>query len=121
MENKITIKLECEEALDKKGKPIKVDNEIQYKRDDYVGLSSLLGKYDSRKHPGAMKLVRAILSIEDKVMKAWKDEKNTIDLTLEEASYLKNYLDGFTDQEGKNDAIRHYELRTLVAVLDQIQ
>lgn len=118
---KIVIKLSREAVLDKKGKEvIGPDKEIAYKRDDIIGLQSLLGRFDNRKHPGAMKLIRSVLNVQDKVRDAWLKDKKEIDLTLEEASFIKKYLEDITDNEAKDNQLREFEMRTLVGVLDQL-
>lgn len=119
---KIVLKLIKEAMLDKDEKEVKgPEKEVQYKRDDCIGLISLLNRYDSKKHPGSMKLVKALLSIKDKMELAWRKDLTEVNLTLEEASKLKEYLTNLPDLEGKEDSLRQFELRTLVAVLEALE
>ena len=119
---KITIKLSREAMIDKNGKEVLDPNkEVQYRRDDAIGLQSLLGRFDNRKHPGAMKLIRSVLNVQDKVREAWQKEKKEINLMLEEATFIKQYLEHITDNEAKENQLREFEMRTLVAVLDQLE
>lgn len=118
---KVVIKLLKVPALDNKGKEIKdPQGEIQYKQEDMQGLFSLLNKYDSSKHPGAMKIFKALISVKDKLETCLIKETDELNLTLDEASWLKTYLNEITNNEAKDRGLAQFEIRTLVAVVAQL-
>jgi hypothetical protein len=66
------------------------------------------------------------LKINDKLVKLYldKDDQNEdddeIELTFDEASFLKRYLTEFADKEGKQFQLREFQQRALVSILDQL-
>lgn len=119
---KVVIKLVKEAMLNKDGKEIRgPDKEIQYKREDIIGLQSLINRYDSKKHPGSMKLIKALLNVKDKVELCWRKDEEVLNLTLDEASQLKEYLSKILDLDAQNDPLKQFELRTLIGTLEQLE
>lgn len=101
----------------------KNEKAIQYARNDLVGLLSLLNKMDTRLHPE--KEWKMFLKVKDKLTEAAGTgevpEEVEVDLTLDEASFLKLYLSEFAQKEGKNSALAEYELRAWTNVRDQFE
>jgi len=120
---KIVLRLKNELLLDKNGKELKFgpDREPEYKQEDAIGLQSLINRYDSKKHPGAMKLVKALLNIKDKLEEVWRKDGEELGLSIDESSHLKEYLSKFMDLEGKDVTLKQFELRTLVDILEQLE
>jgi len=119
--NKIVVKLEKVFSQDKEGKPVMENGEPLYKQEDVSGLFHLLNRYDSTKHPGTMKGHRNMIIIKDKVETAMIEKKDELVLTLEEAHWLKDYLDKITTNEAAQVKLQQFEIRTLTSVLDQLQ
>jgi helix-turn-helix protein len=44
-----------------------------------------------------------------------------LELSLDEASFLKSYLDEIPEKEGKEVQLQEFEIRTLVSVLEQLK
>jgi hypothetical protein len=116
----VTINLVQIKVLDKKGKPVKNQNgEDSFLREDSSGLMSLLNRFDSRLHE--MKDMKSLLNIKDALVEAWSKEKLSVDLSLDQAAFLKRYLAEFQKADGKNEPIKEFEMRTLLGVLEQLE
>ena len=109
-----------EPALDKQGKVAKdPKGEKQYKRDDYVGLLQLLNRFDSRLH--TIKDYKSFTHLKDNLLQHWAKEDTTVDLSLDEATFLKEYLKTLPDKEGKEGRLAEFEIRTLIGILEQLE
>jgi hypothetical protein len=109
-----------EVALDKKGKEIKDEKgNKQYKRDDFIGLINLLNAFDTKIHD--MKDYKMFLKLKDHIFANWVKENKTLELSLDEATFLRDYLSSFSEKEGKNISLPEFMLRTLCGVLEQIE
>ena len=125
MENKftpITIKFVKEEAKDKdsKGNIVVSKNpkgEVNFLRNDLVGLAALLRRFDTRIHPP--KDWKQSIKIKEKLTEAYIKDAEGIELTLDQATFLKLYLKDLPEKEGKQEALPEFELRTLFGTLDQ--
>lgn len=92
---------------------------------DMQGLQDVLSYLDTktRNSPNDWK---QSLKINDKLVKLYldKDDQNEdddeIELTFDEASFLKRYLTEFADKEGKQFQLREFQQRALVSILDQL-
>jgi hypothetical protein len=116
----LTIDIIQEKVIDKKGKEVKdMKGEIQYKRDDFIGLINLLNRFDTKRH--GMDDYKNFLKTKDKILKYWADEIKKIELSLNEATFLKNYLTELPKKEGMDKAMAEFELRTLIGVLEQLE
>ena len=116
----ITLNIVREPATGPDGKEIADEKgEKQYKRDDYVGLVRLLNRFDSKLH--TLQEYRTFLKMKDIVMEAWTDETLAINLTLDEATFLKDFLKKLPEREGQQARMAEFELRTLVGILDQLE
>ena len=105
-------------ALDKKGKEIKDrEGNKSYRRDDFIGLLNLLNRFDSRIHE--MKDYKTFLQLKDKLYQNWSKDNKTLELTIDQASFLKTFLSEFTAKEGKDAPLQEFEMRTLVGILEQ--
>jgi hypothetical protein len=61
------------------------------------------------------------LKTKDKILKYWADEIKKIELSLNEATFLKNYLTELPKKEGMDKVMAEFELRTLIGVLEQLE
>lgn len=119
--NNVVLKLVKLPFLDKDGKEVAENGEVMYKHEDVSGLFTLINRYDSTKHPGAMKGFRAMISIKDKLETVMLKQGNELMLNLEEAHWLKNYLEQVPNNEAAQTKLGQFEIRTLTAILDQLQ
>jgi hypothetical protein len=125
--NPFVVHLKREELIDPKGKPVKTpEGESRYKREDINGLMSLLGRFDSRMHD--VSDMKMVLKIRDKLYDAWGKDAQEIELSLNEATFLKTYLQEFQEKDGKfqpndekKEPMREFEMRTLVGLLDEME
>jgi len=116
----VKIDMVKEIMYDKKGKPIKdPQGEISYKREDYTGLMSLLNKFDSRLHD--MKDLKMFLKVRDKLYSGWTKDQEQLELSLDEAAFLKKFLSEYKDKDGKDVPLKEFEARTLVGLLDALE
>jgi len=116
----IKINLVKEKMIDKKGKVVKnPSGDISYIREDCTGLMSLLNKFNTTLHD--MKDFKTFLKIKDKIYKIWTKDGDTMELSLDEASFLRTYLSEFKEKDGKNVPLREFELRTLVGILEALE
>lgn len=97
----------------------KITEEINYARNDLVGLMALLGRFDSRKH--AIKDWKMSVKIRDKMRNAYLKDFEEIELTLDEATFLKLYLKELPEKDGQEHALPEFELRTLFGITDQLE
>jgi len=115
----VKIDMVREIMYDKKGKPLKdPQGEISYKREDYNGLMSLLNKYDSRLHD--MKDLKMYLKLKDKLYEGWVKNKTQLELSVDEAAFLKKFLSEYKDRDGKDVPLKEFEARTLVGMLEAL-
>jgi hypothetical protein len=90
------------------------------------GIQDILGMIDTkiRNTPNDWK---QSMRINDKLIKLFldKDEQNEdddeIDLTLDEAAFLKRYFTEFPEKEGKIHQLKEFQQRSLINVLEQLQ
>lgn len=115
------LSLTKEEAKDlKSGKPLKDPRgEIQYIRNDIVGLMSLLAKMDSKIH--SLKDYKSWIKLRDKLRNCFVDEKDVLEMSIDEAAFLKDFLSNLTEREGKQTELSEFEIRTLVGILEQFE
>lgn len=127
MENRFTpIKLQFikEEAKerDSKGK-VEVSKDlkgdIRYTRNDLIGLMSLLGRFDTTLHPP--KDWKQSINIKTKITEAYLGDLEEIELTLDQASFLKLYLQELSEKDGKREPLPEHELRTLFGISEQLE
>jgi hypothetical protein len=114
---------------DRKGKLIEQiepdSKSLRCIQDDTYGLQQLLFKFDTRKH--GMKEWKQKVNILDKLIEIYKKidetkaEQMDLELSLDEASFLKSYLDEIPEKEGKEVQLQEFEIRTLVSVLEQLK
>ena len=119
-ETQIKLELVTIEARekDKKGKIVvskRPDtNEINYIRNDIVGLMTLLRRFDTKLH--IMRDWKMSVKIKDKLSEAYLNDFKEIRLTLDEAAFLKNYLQELPEKEGKQESISEFEIRTMISI-----
>jgi len=116
------IKLEAELAYDpskKRKKVIKDKNgNPQYYRHDATGLMMLLDRLKTPLH--SYEDLKFWTKIKDKLRKTHFEKKEEIELTSDEMNFLTKYLKEFREKDGKGEQLREFEVRTLLAVLEQI-
>lgn len=101
------------------------DGSIGCKQDDNYGLIQILEKFDSHIHPVNEWKIK--LLIQDKLWEIFKKRSETkisdleIELTLDEAAFLKSYLVNFPEKEAKGLNLQDFEMRTAVSMLEQLQ
>jgi len=106
--------------MDKKGKvQFDLNKNKMYKRDDFIGLLNLINKFDSRLH--GMKDYKLFLKLKDHLFDHWSKENKNLDLSLDEATFLKTYLSELTTKDGKDTPLAEFEMRTLIGTLDQLE
>ncbi|MCK4814836.1 hypothetical protein KA005_03625 [bacterium] len=122
----IEIKLKMEEAVviknvegKKKAVPEKSpDGQSTYIVNDIISLQNLLGKFDTTKHP--QREWGPWAAVKEKLYRCYANQELKLVLTLQEASFLKVYLEELPTREAKTLPLRDTEVRTRQAVLDQL-
>lgn len=94
------------------------DGQPTYIRNDIISLQNLLGKFNTTKHPQREWAPWAM--VKEKLYRCYADQKTTFVLTLQEAVFLKEFLEELPTGEAKTLALRDGEVRTRQAVLDQL-
>jgi len=122
--NKVNLKitLKVEYLLDKKGKFVKDANgDKVFKQNDVLALIQLLSVFDSRKY--SLKDYKQYLKVQDKVEEAWRKDAKTLELSLDEATFLKDYLVNFNEKSREDGRlpVGSFLLRTLVSVIEQLE
>lgn len=102
----------------KTGEMVKTD-ESNYIRNDLVGLNHLMGRFDTRIH--TPKDWKMSIKINSKITEAYLNDLKEIELTLDEASFLKLYLKELPEKEGKQESIPEFEIRTLFGIIEQME
>ncbi len=119
----IKIVLVKQEMMDRVKGKIEVmkdpNGEIQYVRNDIMGLMRILGKFDSRNR--RLREFQTLISLRDKVRECYLKEKYELELTVDEYAFLKGYLKDFNDKEGKENPMAEFELRTYVGLMETFE
>jgi hypothetical protein len=116
----ITLQLKKTPFLDKSGKVQKdPSGEKLYSQHDSVALMSLLDAIDFTKY--SMKEWRLAVKLRDKIEDAWRREAKNIELTLDEAAFLKDFLFNLKDKLQAGTRITPFVLRTVVAISEQLE
>lgn len=118
----IKIKLFKEEAMEKlKGKvqPRKdAAGEPIYVREDAIGLSSLLQKFNTTLH--SPKDFKMYIKLMDRIRRSYLQDNGEIEMSKDEAIFLKAYLTGLPEKDGKGQSLVEYEIRTLEGIKEQL-
>lgn len=97
--------------------------EPKYTRNDIFSLQQLLNKFDTRKHQ--VREWKHWTVIKEKLYERYLHGKDMgeekISLTIEEAAFLKQFLEELPTKEGKDIPLRENEVRTRGAVLEQLE
>lgn len=122
-EKSIIIKFVKEEAqeLDQKGKvqrSLDVNGNPRFVRNDIMGLTSLLSKFDTRRH--AINDWKLSIKIKDKMIKCFLDNAPDVELTVAESIFLRTYLKELKDKEAQSEKLNDFELRTLFGLEEQL-
>lgn len=117
----IVVKLIKEESVDKKGEVIKdpKDNEPLYKRHDSIALTQMLNGIDTRKYD--FKGLKTYSNLKEKVDNAWLKDGTELDLTIDQAAFLKEYLGELNSKTNAQTFIAGpFHIRTMVAIKEQL-
>lgn len=122
--SKVTLNLIKEELqIREKGKIITAKDEIgetRYKRNDALGLMGLLGRFDSKLHTQIREQMYWV-SLRDKIHDCLLHEKNTLELSIDEAKFLKDYLNDLPEKDGKNSTpMMEFEIRSRMGISEQL-
>jgi len=105
---------------DKEGKTIKDESgHKQLERTDVAGLSRLINRYNTSKHQ--MHEWASWPVIIRKLMECDRLEAESLDLTREEAKFIKNFLEKLPKEEAANEPLLAVEVETRSFVLDQLK
>jgi len=94
------------------------DGQPTYIRNDIISLQNLLSKFDTRSHPKREWSPWA--RVKEKLYRCYAEQKDVLVLSLQEAVFLREFLDSLPDNEAKNTSLREGEVRTMEAILDQL-
>ncbi len=120
----IKLKLKKELFKNKEGKVVRKD---MYAQNDAVSILQILTFYNSL--TGSFNEFQTIISLHDKFKNAWREDLRSIDLSIGEASFLKEYLENFNKKskpliaiDGTENLNRLTEirLRTLLSFTKQL-
>jgi hypothetical protein len=107
-------------ATDQKGEIIKdAEGNIQYQQEDYAGLFNVLRLFDSRQHT-TMDEYKIYVKTKDAINDAWMHDKTEVELSLDEAKFLKDFLAKFPEGDGKGYQMKEFEIRTLISIAEQL-
>jgi len=115
----LSIQIVQEVVKDKRGKPIKDSNgELQYKREDFTGLTALLNYFNSTLH--TMDEIKSFIWIKDIILQYWVNSNTKIDLPLDEALFLRNYLNNLIEKDAQGKQLKEFEMRTMIGISEQL-
>ena len=117
----IVVKLVIEPLLDKKGEVVNDprDNEPLNKRHDAVALTQMLNGIDTRKYD--FKALKAYSNLKEKIDEAWLKDKAELELTLDQAAFLKEYLENLNSKtNAQTFSAGPFHIRTMIAVKEQL-
>jgi len=125
-QKRIKIKLEEEKAYKIKKTLFKTKKEVikdrsgqpQYWRHDYTSLMVLLDYFQTSLH--TMEEMKIWVKLKDKIRINYFNKQKELELTQDEAEFLKDFLKNFQEKDGKNINLREFETRTLIGVLEQL-
>jgi hypothetical protein len=115
--NKIKLKLEKIVNTDKNGKNVKDrEDNLTYVRHDAIALSQLINAVDSKtvttgEYP-------AWIALDDKSREALNKDKSGIELTVDEASFLKKL---FSNPQNDRVSLGVFHVRTIQGLLEQLK
>jgi hypothetical protein len=126
MSDKIKINLVQEKAKIKKmvdGKEkvvesVTAEGEPTYIRDDLTSLQRLLNHFDTSQKPQRDWMSWA--KIRRKIYDCYINSDSKIELTIDEASFLKDFLDNFSKDLGKGVKLTDGEIITMSSILEQL-
>ena len=95
------------------------DGELMYRRNDCIALQQLLHKFDSREHP--VKDWGFSASIKEKLYDCIIYDRQILEVSNEEASFLKRFLEQFPTKEGKNALLQSAEIQVRESILEQLK
>ncbi|MFQ5834307.1 MAG: hypothetical protein ACE5HR_00075 [bacterium] len=115
--NKIKVKLEQIKNIDKDGKSIKdKEGNLIYIRHDAIALSQLINAVDSK--VVATGEYPAWIALDDKSREALKQDRDEIELTVDEASFLKKL---FSNPQNDRVTLGVFHVRTINGILEQLK
>jgi len=132
----IRIELKTEPSLDKEGKknytqPAKIKcpkcsyeidfgkRELLFKQHDAVALLNLLDGFDSTKY--AISDYKVYLKLRDKIEDCWRNDKKYLEPSLDEATFLKDFLINYKEKTKSGVQLTTFLMRTLVNIVEQLE
>jgi hypothetical protein len=105
---------------DKKGRKVElrdVEGNLQYMRNDGIGLMGILGRLDTRNY--TLKDLKTWTKLRDKLKEGYFQDSDVVELTLDEAKFLKDFLLNVQTKEAQTHPLQEFEIRTLVGISEQ--
>ena len=121
----LNLELVIQHACDKSGKPLynpKEPKDPLFKQHDAIALSTLLGTIDTRVL--TMQSMKHLLNVKDKAEEAFRKDKKRLELSLDQASTLKEFLSKFFSKEKKVEERKSLSIflsRTVISILEQLE
>lgn len=129
MNKVLTLKLVEEKAYnrdkDGKKKEAMVQGEQAYIRNDLSALQSLLSNFDTKTH--APKDWKSWTKIKDKVVDCYLNDKRKMELSLDEAGFLKDFLIDLRDKNTRDSkekekiSFNEFQVRSLLGLIEQFE
>lgn len=120
----LNLELTTQYALDKDGKKLfdpKNPKEPLYKQHDAIALFTLLEMIDTRVL--TKQNTKDLLNVKDKAEEAFRKDKKTLELSIDQASALKEFLNKFFSKEKKLEErlrLNIFLSRTVLHILEQL-
>jgi len=120
--SQIVVKFYKEVAKNKKGEEIKDPNGNKvYERDDAFALMNMLGAVDTTKFD--WDTLKVAVKLQEKVKKCWASDKKELELTVDEAKFLKDYLKDFDKKRNPQTIFQQamFYLKTRTSIVEQLE
>jgi len=96
------------------------EKEAVYRQHDSQALLQLSNLYDSKKH--TFKDYKKFMRLRDKIEEAWITDKNKLEMSLDEATVLKSFLEELFDKDNKEkQTISVFIGRSIISILEQLE
>lgn len=115
----IVVELKMEKMIDRKGEVIKDnDGEPFFKRHDALALMQILNAINTRQYD--FKALKVFGNLKEKVDEAWMKDKDKLELTLDQASFLKVYIEEFNKKSNPQFQGTPFHIRTMITIAKQL-
>lgn len=95
------------------------EGEVRYTRNDIIGLSSVLGNFDTRIH--TLKDMKLWNKLRDKTTQAYYNDTEELELSVDDAAFLLTYLREVKDKDCKEKPLNEFEIKTIIGILEQLE